>query len=77
MHVPVGDGDEFAPGVARELIEIDFHDASGSSFAVSPDGKRVLVNKPVDVSFRDETPVTLVTGWAGEVSRVAGSEADR
>ncbi len=71
MYMPVGEGDEFAPGVARELIEIDSHDSSGSSFAVSPDGKRVLVNKPVDVSLKDETPVTLVTGWAGEVARAA------
>ena len=71
MYMPVGEGDEFAPGVARELLEIDFHDSSGSSFAVSPDGKRVLVNKPVDVSLKDETPVTLVTGWAEEVARAA------
>ncbi len=71
MYVPVGEGDEFAPGVARELIEIDSHDSAGSSFAMSPDGKRVLVNKPVDVSFKDETPVTLVTGWAEEVARAA------
>jgi len=72
MRVPVGDGDEFTPGVARQLLEIGFHDAAGSSFAVSPDGKRVLVNKPVEVSLREETPVTLVTGWAEEVSRVIG-----
>ena len=71
MYMPVTAGDKFAPGVARELIEIDAHDSSGSSFAVSPDGKRVLVNKPVDVSLKDETPVTLVTGWAGEVARAA------
>jgi serine/threonine-protein kinase len=69
MRVPVDAGDEFVPGAARELMEIDFHDAAGSSFAVSADGKRVLVNKRVDVSFRDRTPVTLVTGWAGEVRR--------
>jgi serine/threonine-protein kinase len=74
MRVPVGNGEELTPGVARELLETDFHDAAGSSFALSPDGKRVLVNKPVDVSLRDETPVTLVTGWAGEVSRVVGVE---
>lgn len=69
MQVPVGGGDEFLPGVDRELMEIDFHDSAGSSFAPSPDGKRLLVNKPVDVSYRDRTPVTLVTGWAGDVSR--------
>ncbi|MFQ5528588.1 MAG: TolB family protein, partial [Thermoanaerobaculia bacterium] len=72
MRVPIGGGDELAPGVAEKLIETDFHDAAGSSFAVSPDGKRVLVNKPVDASFLAETPVTLVTGWAGEVARVVG-----
>jgi len=69
MSVPVGRG-EFAPGVARQLIETDLHDAQGSSFALSPDGTRVLVNKPVGVSLRDETPLTLVTGWAREVSRL-------
>ena len=72
MHVPVGNGNELAPGVARKLIEIDAHDAAGSSLAVSPDGKRVLVNKPVDLSLRDVRPVTLVAGWAAEISRVAG-----
>ena len=74
MEVAVGSGDELAPGVPRELIEVDAHDSAGSSFAVSPDGKRVLVNKPVDFSLLDETPVTLVTGWAAEVARVAGKE---
>jgi hypothetical protein len=73
MRVPVGVGDEFTPGVGRVLIETDFHDSAGSSFAVSPDGRRVLLNKPVDVSIFDQTPVSLVTGWAAEVSRaVAG-----
>ncbi|MCZ6834076.1 MAG: hypothetical protein O7F11_10050 [Acidobacteria bacterium] len=74
MRVPMGDGDEFTPGVVRLLLEIDFHDAAGSSFAVSPDGKRVPVNKPVEVSLQAKTPVTLVTGWAEEVSRVVGVE---
>jgi serine/threonine-protein kinase len=74
LSVPVGRGDLIEPGLARELIETDFHDSSGSSFAVSPDGKRVLVNKPVDVSLRDKTPVRLVTGWSGEVSRALSSD---
>ena len=43
MRVPVGSGDELAPGVARELIEIDAHDAAGSSFAISPDGRWAVV----------------------------------
>jgi len=72
LRVKVSDGKEFAPGVAEELIETDFHDSAGSSFAVSPDGKRVLVNKPVNVSIWDETPVSLVTGWDAEVSRAVG-----
>jgi hypothetical protein len=74
MSVPVGNGDELAPGVVQELIEIDFHDASGSSFAISPEGKRLLVNKPVDLPVLDATPLTLVTGWAGEVSRSVRAE---
>ncbi len=73
LRVTVSDGGEFAPGVARELIEISFHDAAGSSFAVSPDGKRVLVNKPVDVSIWDETPISLVTGWGAEVTAAVGA----
>ena len=77
MAVPIGEGDEFTPGVARTLIDTDFHDSSGSSFVVSPDGTRVLVNKPVDLSFREETPVTLVTGWAGEVSRMVSRAGDQ
>jgi len=66
------------PGVVADTmasvlkLEPDFDDALVSSFAVSPDGKRVLVNKPVDVSVWDETPISLVTGWAGEVSLRGG-----
>jgi serine/threonine-protein kinase len=74
VEVPVGSGDELHPGVGRELIALDMHDAAGSSFAVSPDGRRVLVNKPVDVSLWDVTPVTLVAGWAEEVSRLTEGE---
>ncbi len=70
MRVPVGRGEDLAPGLARELFETDFHDAAGSSFAVSPDGKRVLVNKPTDTSLRATTPVALVTGWGTELSRL-------
>ncbi|MCK5375728.1 MAG: serine/threonine-protein kinase [Acidobacteria bacterium] len=76
MRAPVGVGDEFTPGVGRVLIETDFHDAAGSSFAVSPDGRRVLLNKPVDVSFWDGAPVSLVTGWGVEVSKAVGAGVD-
>ena len=60
-------GDALMPGVAMERIRTDAHDAAGSSFVISLDGKRILVNKPVDFSIRDRTPVTLVTGWGAVV----------
>ena len=55
---------------ATVLLETDFHDSAGSSLTVSPDGKRVLVNKPVGVSVKDETPIALVTGWDRELARL-------
>ncbi len=70
LRVPVGTGDDLNPGTPKVLLEIDFHDSAGSSLAVSPDGKRVLVNKPVGVSVKDETPIALVTGWDRELARL-------
>jgi len=75
MRVPVGTGDEPTPGLAQQMLETDFHDASGSSFALSPDGKRVLVNRPVDTSLWDDAPLNLVTGWSGEVARAVSGGA--
>ena len=74
MSAAVEGSNELAFGVARELIEIDFHDSAGSSYSVSPDGRRVLVNKPVDVSLREVRPISLVTGWDREIHRVVGRE---
>jgi serine/threonine protein kinase len=74
MEVPLSTDGEITAGVPRVAVEVDSHDAAGSSFAVSSDGRRVLVNKPVSVSLLDETPITLVTGWAGEVARLVDSE---
>jgi len=68
--------DSVADTMASVLkLEPDFDHALVSSFAVSPDGKRVLVNKPVDVSIWDETPISLVMGWAGKMSRAVGTGA--
>jgi hypothetical protein len=76
MSVSIGFGPDgqLEPGVPREVFETDFHDAAGSSFALSPDGRRVLVNKPVEVSLQDSTPLSLVTGWGGEVTGRVQSE---
>ena len=60
-------GDALKPGVAVARIATDAHDAAGSSYVISLDGQRILVNKPVDFSIRDRTPVTLVTGWGNGV----------
>jgi dipeptidyl aminopeptidase/acylaminoacyl peptidase len=70
MRVPVTTGDDFAVGVAHKLRDIEYHDAAGSSLAISPDGNRVLIQRPVEASLRDETPMILVTGWADEVARL-------
>jgi hypothetical protein len=36
----------------------------------------VLVNRPVDASSRDRTPIALMTGWAAEVARSLAAETD-
>ena len=76
MRASVGRANDITPGVPQQLLDIDFHDSAGSSFVVSPDGRRVLVNKPIEGSHLDETPITLVTGWATEVAQLAGPGRD-
>ncbi len=68
MRVRVGGGDELVPGMPEMVLEIDFHDSAGLSFDLSPDGRRVLVNKPDVTLTRDDVPLTLVTGFATVVA---------
>ena len=68
MRVRVGTGDDLSPGMPEVMLETDFHDSAGLSFDLSPDGSRVLVNKPDGALTRDDVPLTLVTGFATVVS---------
>ncbi len=74
MRTPVLPGDEFEIGASTEVRSISYHDASGPSLAVSPDGRRVLVQKPVDHVGMSTAPLHLVTGWDLEVSRLVDEQ---
>jgi len=74
MSTPVLPGDEFAIGASRPVRSIPYHDASGPSLAVSPDGRRVLVQKPVDQDMMSTAPLNLVTGWDLEVTRLVDDQ---
>ncbi len=69
-RVPVIQDGKVSPGIAQQVLQLNAHDSSGPSFAVSPDGRRILINRPVEFSLTDEKPITLVTGWAQEVRRM-------
>jgi Tol biopolymer transport system component len=71
MSVSVSSGPDLAPGVPRQVIDTDFHDAAGASFDLSRDGRRILVNKPVDLSLTEPTALKLVGGWSEELRRLA------
>ena len=72
MSTPVIPGDDFEVGVTKPLRQIPYHDASGPSLAVSPDGRRVLVQKVHGAELFTEKPLTLVTGWDQELTRLVG-----
>jgi len=76
MRLPIGDGDDLSPGVAEQVLETDFHDAAGSSFVLSPDDARVLVNKPLTDADWAQRGLTMVTGWFTEVARATGGGAE-
>lgn len=58
MAVPVESGENsFRPGTPREL----FRTMEASSFDVTADGQRFLVNQPVSDS--SDTPVTVIVNW--------------
>jgi hypothetical protein len=71
-RVHVGGEDDIRPGIVETVYEGDFHDSAGSSFALSPDGTRVLVNKaPPSTNI-----LTFVTGWAAEVARAVAPDSN-
>jgi hypothetical protein len=49
-------------GAGEPVRSIQYHDAPGPSLAVSPDGRRVLVQKPVGQQVVSEDALTLVAG---------------
>ena len=70
MRTAVEPGDPLDLGASEAVRSIEYHDASGPSLAVSPDGRRVLVQKPVGQQLLWRDPLTMVTGWDLEVTRM-------
>lgn len=68
MAVPYETDPEFKPSTPRQVLDSDFHDSAGFSFAMSADGQRILINKP-EMSLFDEASVTLVTDWFDQLER--------
>jgi hypothetical protein len=69
MRTTVKSGDALEFGASEVVRSIQYHDASGPSLAVSPDGRRVLVQKPVGQQVVSNDPLTMVTRWDLEVTR--------
>jgi len=61
MVVDVKRSPEFTASVPRQLIDPKLRQLNGFQFAVSPDGSRILVNRPIDQPV--SPPVTLVQNW--------------
>ena len=70
MRTAVELGETLQFGASEVVRSIEYHDASGPSLAVSPDGRRVLVQKPVGQQVVSSEPLTLVTNWHLEVTRL-------
>jgi serine/threonine-protein kinase len=71
MSVPYELEPTFRPGSERLVAALDAHDSAGFSFDISADGERILVNRPA-MSYTDERPVVLVSGWFVELEELAG-----
>jgi hypothetical protein len=70
VSVPYETEPDFQPGTPRLLFEHDFHDSAGSSFALSPDGRRIAANL-TSFSLRDRPQLRLVQNWGKELRRLA------
>jgi Tol biopolymer transport system component len=51
----------FTASVPRPLFDPKIRQLSGMQYALAPDGKRILVNRPIEQAV--VTPVTLVQNW--------------
>jgi hypothetical protein len=66
ISVPVKTGDRIQLGAAEELFRVDVA-AEQSTYDVSPDGRRFLVN--TRVSGPESTPITIVTNWSRSLKK--------
>jgi Tol biopolymer transport system component len=66
MAVDVKTKPVFAASVPRLLFDPKIRQISGMQYALAPDGKRILVNRPIEQAVI--TPVTLVQNWTRGLS---------
>lgn len=52
---------QFTAAVPRPLVDPKLRQINGMQFALSQDGKRILVNRPIEQAV--VTPMTLVQNW--------------
>ena len=60
-------GDEFTAGVPQVLFPVKVKAINGNLYDVSADGKRFLVNTPVEQT--DVSPLTLVQNWTAALKK--------
>ena len=65
------DGDSFHAGKPRPWVEKEFPGTVGSSFDLAPDGKRIMILKPIELpaEHAGNLHVTLLLNWFDEVRR--------
>ena len=68
MVVPVeSNGDKFSAGAPREIISISVKAVQGNTYDISADGKRLLVNTPLEEAALQ--PITLVQNWTARLRK--------
>jgi Tol biopolymer transport system component len=73
FRVEVGGDDDIDPGLVEVVYTGEFHDSAGSSYVLSADGTRVLLNRP---STTNANALVLVTNWVSEVVRAVSAASD-
>ena len=60
-------GDEFTAAVPRALFPLNIKRMNGQQYDISADGKRVLINSPIEQT--EVAPLTLVQNWTAALKK--------
>ena len=73
LEIPVSTSPELTLGEPRVVFEGDFVNVSGRSYALAPDGRRVLV---IEGGVGETRQLRIVQGWLTEVARLTRDAED-